>query len=120
MVHVTLGPDTLAIHLSPLDVVFSVHGPFELPFEHIMGARVEDEHGWRHVWRKVWGTNAPGIKMAGTFYLPDGLAFLDYSTGEECLVIETRHEHYRTIIVQTGDEDVESLAAEINRRIRRR
>ena len=70
------------------------------------------------LWRKLWGTNAPGLKMAGTFYLPEGLAFLDDSPGNRCLVIETRHERYRTIIVQTGDADVDSLAAEINRRVR--
>jgi hypothetical protein len=118
MVQVSIGQHTLKIHLSPLDAVFSVHGSFELPFVHIAAARVENENGWRHIWRKLWGTNAPGIKMAGTFYLPEGLAFLDYSSGNRCLVIETRHERYRTIIVQTGGVDVDSLAAEINRRVR--
>jgi hypothetical protein len=117
MVQVAVDPDALRIRLSPMDAVLSLHSSFELPFEHVVAARVEDENGWHHLWRKVYGTNAPGLKMAGTFYLPEGLAFLDYSSGSRCLVIETRHERYRTIIVQLGpDADVDGLAAEINQR----
>jgi hypothetical protein len=118
MVSLTVGSETVSIRLSPIDVVLAVHGSLEVPLAHITAARVEDEHGWSHMWRKLWGTNAPGLKMAGTFYLPDGLAFLDYSSGRQCLVLDTHHERYRTIIVQPGPEvDVAAVAAEINARL---
>ena len=55
---------------------------------------------------------------AGRCFLPGGLAFLDYSSGENCLVLDTQHETYETVIVQVDrDQDPDALAAEINRRI---
>jgi hypothetical protein len=55
--------------------------------------------------------------MAGTFFMPGGLAFLDYGDGRSSLVLETQHERYRFVIVQPDrDQDVDALAAEINRR----
>ncbi|HZZ66319.1 MAG TPA: hypothetical protein VFE17_12510 [Candidatus Baltobacteraceae bacterium] len=78
---------------------------------------VEDENGWRHMWRKLAGTNIPEVKMAGTFMFPGGLAFLDYSDGRNCVVIETTQERYRYVVVQSDpDSDPDALAAEINRR----
>jgi hypothetical protein len=43
---------------------------------------------------------------------------LDFGTGRNCLVLQTAHETYKTVIVQTGD-DPDRIAAEINRRIGR-
>ena len=55
--------------------------------------------------------------MAGSFYLPGGMAFLDYADGKNCLVLEMQHESYKYVIVQADlDQDPDATAAKINRR----
>jgi hypothetical protein len=118
MARIAIESNNVQLQLSTMDKVWAIHGALTIPLGHITLARVEDENGWQHLWRKVIGTNAPGLKMAGTFYLPGGLAFLDYADGKNCLVLETQHETYKYVIVQLDrDQDPDAIAAEINRRI---
>lgn len=118
MARIAIESNNVQVQLSPLDKVWAIHGSLTVPLKHITLARVEDENGWQHMWRKVIGTDAPGLKMAGTFYLPGGLAFLDYAGGKNCLVLQTNHETYKTVIVQVDrDQDPDAIAAEINRRV---
>ncbi len=117
MPQVSIESDAVQIHLSTLDKVWAFHGSLQIPLAHVTLARVEDENGWTHMWRKLAGTSAPSLKMAGTFFMPGGLAFLDYGDGKHCLVLETNHENYGQIIVQLDDDqDADQIAAEINRR----
>jgi hypothetical protein len=117
MARISIESNRVAIVLSPMDKLWAIHGSLQIPLAHITLARVEDENGWDHLWRKIVGTNAPGLKMAGTFFMDGGLAFLDYGDGRNCLVLETQHERYKTVIIQTErDQDPDALAAEINRR----
>src|SRR5579884_3539935 len=118
MARISIESNNVLLQLSPMDKLWSIHGSLTIPLAHITLARVEDENGWQHFWRKVAGMDAPGLKMAGTFYLPGGLAFLDYADGKNCLVLETQHETYKTVIVQLDrDQDPDAIAAELNRRI---
>lgn len=118
MARISIESNAVSIALSPMDKIWAIHGSLQIPLSNVTLAHVEDENGWAHLWRKVIGTNAPGLKMAGTFFLDGGLAFLDYADGRNCLVLETQHERYKTVIVQPDrDQDSDALAAEINRRI---
>lgn len=118
MARIAVEGNNVHLYLTPFDTFWTMHGSLTIPLAHITLARVEDESGWHHLWRKVIGTNAPGLKMAGTFYLPGGLAFLDYADGKNCLVLETQHETYKSVIVQLDrDQDPDAFAAELNRRI---
>jgi hypothetical protein len=118
MARIAIESNNVQVQLSPVDKIWAIHGSLTIPLAHITLARVEDESGWNHLWRKVIGTSAPGLKMAGTFYLPGGLAFLDYSSGESCLVLQTQHETYKQVILQVDrDQNPDAIAAEINRRI---
>ena len=118
MPHVELNDDCLKIELGTLDKIWAIHGSLEIPIAHIVGAQTVDESGWGHLWRKVIGTNAPGIKMAGTFYINGGLAFLDYGSGDQCIVLQTVHETYKTVIVQPDPgENSKELVAQILARI---
>ncbi len=118
MAHVTVENNTVTIELSTMDKIWAVHGGLKIPLAHITSARVEDENGWDYFWRKLAGTSAPGLKTAGTFFANGGLAFLDFGTGRSCVVLETAHETYKTVIIQPS-EDPDGIAAEINRRIGR-
>lgn len=118
MARIAVEGNNVQLRLSTLDKVWAVHGSLTIPLAHITLARVEDENGWNHLWRKLAGTNAPGLKMAGTFFLPGGLAFLDYGGGKNCLVLETQHETYKYVIVELDrDQDPDAFASELNRRI---
>lgn len=117
MAHIAIESNSIHVQLPVMDKIWTVHGSLQIPLAHVVRARVEDENGWDHLWRKLIGTNAPGLKMAGTFFLPEGLAFLDYGDGRNCLVLETQHERYKLVIIQLDrDQDPDALAAEINRR----
>ena len=118
MANVTIENNSVTIELSTMDKIWATHGSLKIPLSHITLASVEDENGWDFWWRKIIGTSAPGLKTAGTFFADGGLAFLDFGTGRNCLVLQTAHETYKTVIVQTGD-DPDRIAAEINRRIGR-
>jgi len=108
----------VSVQLSGLDKFLSFHGALRIPFDHIIAAHAEDQSGWDHMWTKLVGTSAPGLKMAGTFWIKGGLAFLDYGTGLTCLVIETKSETYKRIIVQPDPgEDAAALAAVINKKV---
>jgi len=118
MAHVIVENNAVTIELTTMDKIWAVHGGLKIPLSHITSARVEDENGWDYWWRKIAGTTAPGLKTAGTFVANGGLAFLDFETGRSCIVLETEHETYKTVIVQSGG-DPDRIAAEINRRIGR-
>lgn len=118
MARIAIESNNVHIQLTPFDKFWAMHGSLTIPLAHVTLARVEDENGWAHMWGKVIGTNAPPLKMAGTFYLPGGLAFLDYADGRNCLVLETQHETYKRVIVQLDrDQNPDAFAAELNRRI---
>ena len=120
MARIVIESNTIGIQLSTMDKIWAVNGSLQIPLAHVSLAHVEDEDGWNHLWRKIIGTSAPGLKMAGTFFLDGGLAFLDYSDGRNCLVLDTQHERYNKIVIQPDrDQDPDALAAEINRRIGR-
>jgi hypothetical protein len=115
MPKVTIEGDDVVIALSPMDKFWALHGSMRIPREHITGARVEDENGWKRMWGKIIGTNAPGLKIAGTFFGNGGLMFCDYGSGRNCLVIETRDETYKTVIVQVDeDQDAAAIAAQLS------
>jgi hypothetical protein len=117
MARIAIESTNIQVQLSEFDAFWAVHGSLTIPLSHVVRARVEDENGWAHMWRKLVGTSAPGLKMAGTFFMSGGLAFLDYGDGRNCLVLETQHERYKYVIVQPDrDQDTDALAAEINRR----
>ena len=118
MASVAIEGNAVHIDLSTLDKIWSVHGSLRIPLAHIKSATVEDENGWDYWWRKIIGTSAPGLKTAGTFVADGGLAFLDFGTGRNCVVLEMENERYKFVIVDT-DEDPDGVAAEINRRIGR-
>ena len=103
MAEVHIEGDTLHIDLSLADKILAVHGSMRIPLQHIAGITVADESAWGMMWRKIIGTNAPGIKIAGTFFSGDGLVFCDFRDGKSCLQINVTHETYTKIIVQLDD-----------------
>ncbi len=118
MARVAIENNNVQVQLSGADKFWGFHGSLQIPLSHVTQARVEDENGWVHMWRKIAGTAVPGVKMAGTFFMEGGLAFVDYEDGRSCLVLQTQHERYRVVIVQPDrDQDPDALAAEINRRV---
>jgi len=115
MAKITLSNDTLTITLSPADKLWSMHGSFALPLTHVTGAQAATENGWHYAWNKIIGTNAPGIKIAGTYFSGDGLVFCDFGTGQNCVEITTSHERYAKLIVELDpDEDRDAIVAQIN------
>ncbi|HET7815568.1 MAG TPA: hypothetical protein VFL13_14475 [Candidatus Baltobacteraceae bacterium] len=118
MAKVTIDENTLTVALSLADKILAAHGSLTIPLEHVVGASVEDQNAWTHMWHKVIGTSAPPFLMAGTFWLDGGLAFVEYHDGKKCLVIKTVHETYKEIVLQPdAGQDPHSLADEINKKV---
>lgn len=117
MARISIESTNVLVNLTSGEKFFAVHGSLRIPLTHVTSVHVEDEDGWQHMWRKLVGTGVPQVKMAGTFMFPGGLAFLDYTDGRNCVVIETTQESYRYVVVQPErDQDPDAIAAEINRR----
>jgi hypothetical protein len=115
MAKVDISDGTLTIALSPADKFWSMHGSFHIPLAHVTGAEVVTENGWHFVWNKLIGTNAPGIKIAGTYFTGDGIVFCDFGNGTNCIEIATQHERYKKLIVELDpDQDRDSIVAQIN------
>lgn len=117
MVNVRLEDDAVVVELSPVEKFLALHGSLRIPYEHITGVRVEDENGWKRMWGKLAGTNFPPYKIAGTFFGDGGLVFCDYRDGQNCLVIETRDETYRTVYIQPTGQDVSALADRLSKHV---
>jgi hypothetical protein len=119
MARIEITSDCLKIELDLLDKVWAIHGSLDIPLVHVLDAKVVDEDGWQHIWRKLIGTNAPGLRMAGTYFVDGGLAFLDYGSGRQCVVLQTQHETYKTVIVQpNADQNAQEIVAQILARIK--
>lgn len=114
MPHIEQSADCVKIELPLLDKLWAFHGSLDIPLVHILGADVVDEDGWHHLWGKLIGTNAPGLKMAGSFFVDGHLAFLDYGNGRQCIVLQTQHETYKTVIIQPdADQNPQAIVAQI-------
>jgi len=114
MAKIIFGSDKFTVELTPVEKFFALHGSLHVPYSHLVDASVEDRSGWIDAWRKLMGTSAPGLKMAGTFLGKGGWAFLDYSNGENCLAIQTRDEIFKQIVVQLErDQDAADIAARL-------
>ncbi|MDQ6823586.1 MAG: hypothetical protein M3Z07_03735, partial [Candidatus Eremiobacteraeota bacterium] len=60
-------------------------------------------------------TSLPGIKVAGSFFTSDGLAFCDFGNGKNCVVIDTTNEMFKRVVVQLDpDQDAHAVAGQIN------
>ncbi|MBV8689498.1 MAG: hypothetical protein JOZ59_05270 [Candidatus Eremiobacteraeota bacterium] len=114
MAQITLNSDSFTIELTPLEQFFALHGSLHIPYSHVADATVEDRSGWKDAWRKLMGTSAPGLKMAGTFFGKGGWAFLDYRDGRNCLAITTRDEQYKQVVVQLdSQQNAADVAAQL-------
>lgn len=113
MARISIDDSVLTIALSPVDKFFALHGNVRIPIAHVTGAVVEDENGWNYLW-KLMGTSLPGIKVAGSFFTSEGLAFCDFGNGKNCVVISTSHEMFKRVAVQLdADQDAREMAGRI-------
>ncbi|MCL6595806.1 MAG: hypothetical protein K6V73_06285 [Firmicutes bacterium] len=117
MAHVDLTQDAVVFHLSLADELLSVHGSLRVPYTHIVTVSADPVpvEWWRGF--RV-GTNIPGIKVAGTFFGPDGAVFCDFHRNDRCLTLELSHDTYRRVIVEVDpDQSAAELAAMLSARI---
>lgn len=113
MAHISIDNDILTVELSPADKFFALHGNLRIPLAHVTRAVVEDENGWKYLW-KLLGTNLPGIKVAGSFFTSDGLAFCDFGNGQNCVVLDTTNEMFKRVVVQLDrSQDAQGMADRI-------
>ena len=109
-IHIDEG--TLHVELPPLDVVWSMHGSFAIPLANVRGASTTPPPSFWSALRLL-GTNAPGLKMAGTFIYHGETVFFDYQGREDnVLVIEPASGAYKHIFVHVDDPAAD--AARIN------
>jgi hypothetical protein len=118
MARIDLSGGKFQVALSTVEKVLTLRGSLEIPFEHIASAKAEDQSFLKQFWRKLYGASIPGAKNIGIFYLDGGLAFVDYESGKKCVVLTTKDERFKSVIVQPAeDQDADALVAEINKHI---
>lgn len=120
MAHIELQTDHVEVHLSPLDEVLALHGSLHLPYVHITSI-VWERAAVHGTWLAAhFGTDLPGVKLAGTFFTGDGTVFYDFHDPDRCLTFGLDHEHYQRVVVQVdADQDPKDLVNRIAARIHR-
>lgn len=118
MAHVELEADRLSVQMNPLDEVLSLHGTLHIAYGNIRSVTTGPvPPAWFRGVRI--GTNIPGVKVAGTFFTPDGMVFYDFHDPSRCLTLELAHQHYHRVVVQVDeDQDPAALAEQISARLR--
>lgn len=119
MAHIELESARVAVELQRLDEVLSLHGNLYIPYQHIRAVSTAPvPEAWFRGIRI--GTNLPGIKVAATFYTPDGAVFYDYHDRTRCLTLDLDHETLKRAVVQVdADQDRIALAQAITARLPR-
>lgn len=113
MARIALEPDHVSLILAPLDEVLALHGSLHIPYGHIRSVRHEAVPAALFRGIRI-GTNIPGIKVAGTFFTPDGVIFYDFHDPSRCLIFDLDHEKYRKAVVEVDrGQDPDTLAAQI-------
>lgn len=116
MAQVELTSTMLTVHVTGLNVVWSLKSRLEIPLAHVKGSRVDHEiaRTWWKGWR-VPGTNIPGVISAGTFYKDGTRVFWDVHDPDRTVVIDLSDESYAALVIQV--DDPEAVAATINRAV---
>lgn len=105
-----IDDSTLHVELAALDKVFSVHGSFAIPLEHVTGASTAKPPGFFES-LKIVGTNWPWGKMAGSYLYHGDAAFFDYRGNESAvLVVDLASERYRHLYVHVDAPDTPEAA----------
>lgn len=114
MAHIELEADRVSVRMSPLDEILALHGSLHIPYTHIRSVVFETvPPAWCRGIR--FGTNMPGVKVAGTFLTGKGAIFYDFHDPDRCLTFELDHERYCRLVVQVDEgQDPAALAVEIN------
>lgn len=105
MATIRLDDDTLHVELSGLDPLWAVHGSFAIPLPRVAGASTTKPPSfWSSL--KLIGTNAPPLKMAGTFLYHGETVFFDYRGNEDrVLTIDLTGGTYRHLFVHVDDPE---------------
>jgi hypothetical protein len=120
MAQVELETKRVSVHLNPLDEVLSLHASLHMPYSHIVSVAFDPvPTPWFQGFR-IAGTNLPGVKLAGTFFNGDGVAFYDFHDPSRCLTFALEHQIYKRVVVQVDkDQDPGALADQITKRLGR-
>jgi hypothetical protein len=119
MVDVSVIGDRVRFEVEGWDKLWALKSQLEIPLAHIKEARVDPQaaRGWWHG-LKLFGSNIPGVLVAGTFYQDGGMVFYDVHDPESTIVLELDHERYKRLIVEV--EDPERSKATIEKAIKPR
>ena len=103
MATIRIENGTLFVDLGGWDVFWAFHGSFAIPLADVSGASTAKPPGFFET-VKLIGTNAPGLKMAGTSLFHGDVVFVDYRGNEESvLVVDVRKGKYKHLFVHVDD-----------------
>lgn len=108
MATIRIDGDTLRVELSGFDPLWAIHGSFAIPLRNVAGASTAKPPSfWSSL--KLIGTNAPPLKMAGTFLYHGETVFFDYRGNEDgVLAIDLTGGTYRHLFVHVDDPEADA------------
>jgi hypothetical protein len=117
MARFRLDDDAVEIDLSLVDELLSIHGRFRIAYPHIRS--VSTERVPDALFRGVrFGTNLPGVKVAGTFIGASGVTYYDFHDPDRCITLVLSHDRYAEVVVEVDqDEDPAQVAGQIRARL---
>lgn len=117
MAHIAVSDHDVEITLRLVDEVLSLHGAFHIPLSHISAVSTDPPPpNWFKGVR--FGTNIPGVKVAGTFFTDEGTIFYDYHRPDHCITLSLTHETYARVVIEVDeDQDQDALRRAIEKRL---
>lgn len=109
---IELTSDTLIVHLSIMEKIFSARGNLHIPLSNVRGATEDSGFNGESLGLRLPGTNIPGFLRAGTFFGNSEWQFVYLKPSLQPLVVELRDEKYTRLAI--GVPDARELAKRIN------
>ena len=106
MAHIEIAGGTLTIHMQGIDRVLALKSSVSVPLEHVVDAEQDVAEASRiYHGLRLPGSSIPGVVTAGSYLQHGEWSFWDVHDPKKAIVIHTRDEHYRELVVGVDDPD---------------
>ncbi len=108
MVEINVEGDQVVFEVQGWDRLWALRSRLTIPAAHIraVAAAPNVEMRWLDG-LKLMGTGVPELFRAGTFLQKDGIVFWDVRNAENAIVVELEHEHFKKLVIEVANPQME-------------
>lgn len=104
MTQVEMTPQSLIVHITGADRLWTLKSHLEIPLGHVVSATpaADDAHTWLKGVR-IEGTHVPGVLSAGIFHHHGDLVFWDVHHAEKAIAITLKDDRFARLVIEVED-----------------